>query len=514
MTIKNQLFELIRSMSQTEKRYFKIDAAKYSLKEKSSYLKLFEAIDKQKSYDEKKLRLALRNEKFITRLAVEKNTLYKLILKSLENYHSGNSEESQVKHLLMEAELLFNRSLYGQCGRVLDKAEKIALLYELHPQLIDIYKWHRMLWVVKDGIHDSEKSINDEERVSREIENIIRYHRLYVAVRDLLAEHGYNLRNTVVLEKLDKIMADPLLLDESRAICIRSKQLYHGTHANYEIVQQRFNKALRHLRKQAELVELVAGSIPYRLDFYMSVRYNCLICMMHIEKENVLEELAIFRNLPQKRNIQINLRIRQMMLSTYELELSYLINYYRFEKARKLVSGIRKLIMENESVICVFRFSNICYSSAYVCFVLQEYKASYNWINEIYHRISSEEIPDYLKSCARMMSMFLQYELRNKELLAYMERSVSRFLGKKEVLFECEKITLRFFRTTLTNNILGDELKNEFVKFKVELTEVFKNPTEAKFLSYFDLISWVESKIEDRPFIELIKEKPIDTSVD
>src|SRR5579872_6411247 len=103
MPLQNQLFDIIKLMTQTEKRYFKIYTGKYDRKEKSSYLKLFEAIDKLKKYDEEKIRQRLRNETFISRLAVEKNMLYKLILKSLKDYHSDISGETKVKHFLLEA---------------------------------------------------------------------------------------------------------------------------------------------------------------------------------------------------------------------------------------------------------------------------------------------------------------------------------------------------------------------------------------------------------------------------
>ena len=50
---------------------------------------LFEAIDKQQSYDEKAVISKFSKEQFVKQFPVAKNYLYNLILKALDVYHSG-----------------------------------------------------------------------------------------------------------------------------------------------------------------------------------------------------------------------------------------------------------------------------------------------------------------------------------------------------------------------------------------------------------------------------------------
>ena len=52
MAKKGALFQLVRSMTPPEKRYFRL----FAQKESSVYLQLFRAIEKQKEYDEAALR--------------------------------------------------------------------------------------------------------------------------------------------------------------------------------------------------------------------------------------------------------------------------------------------------------------------------------------------------------------------------------------------------------------------------------------------------------------------------
>ena len=52
MKATNELFDLIKSLSPSEKRAFKIFASRHVLGEENSYVLLFEAIDNLEVYDE------------------------------------------------------------------------------------------------------------------------------------------------------------------------------------------------------------------------------------------------------------------------------------------------------------------------------------------------------------------------------------------------------------------------------------------------------------------------------
>lgn len=54
--VQNQLHELIRSLSQTEKRYFKLIAQIQTQKKTCDYVLLFDAIDKQTEFNEDKIK--------------------------------------------------------------------------------------------------------------------------------------------------------------------------------------------------------------------------------------------------------------------------------------------------------------------------------------------------------------------------------------------------------------------------------------------------------------------------
>ena len=64
---------------------------------------------------------------------------------------------------------------------------------------------------------------------------------------------------------------------------------------------------------------------------------------------------------------------------------------------------------------------------------------------------------------------------------------------------------IRFVRSL--GDIYPHELKAAFVKLYKELKKYENDPYERRAFLYLDVLSWLESKIENRPVGEIIREK-------
>jgi hypothetical protein len=112
----DELARLIQSLSKSEKRYFKLFTGLQT--GEKGYLRLFDAIDKLGDYDEKKIRKIFEGEDFLKRLPAVKNYLYGQILKSLRVINSGNTVDSQLREMMEDAAILYDKCLYKQCAKV------------------------------------------------------------------------------------------------------------------------------------------------------------------------------------------------------------------------------------------------------------------------------------------------------------------------------------------------------------------------------------------------------------
>ena len=120
-----KLFRLIKSLSGSEKRYFKLFVQKGN-GTTNKYLLLFDAIDAQETFDEGALKQIIYDKKALSsrKYSELKSYLYELILKALQAYDEKSSVDYQLKSLLLSVRSLYKRSLFDDCYALLRKAKK------------------------------------------------------------------------------------------------------------------------------------------------------------------------------------------------------------------------------------------------------------------------------------------------------------------------------------------------------------------------------------------------------
>src|SRR5437762_10201277 len=114
------LFQLVKSLEKSEKRNFKLYVKRNSSSDELKIVKLFDALDKLNEYDEEQL---LKKDKSIRKqqLSNMKAHLYKQILSSLRLIKDENNIDIQLHEQMDYARILFNKGLYLQSLKVLDK---------------------------------------------------------------------------------------------------------------------------------------------------------------------------------------------------------------------------------------------------------------------------------------------------------------------------------------------------------------------------------------------------------
>src|SRR6186997_2370375 len=119
------LFQLIRSLEKSEKRNFKLFVKRNTSGGDLKFIQLFDALDGMKEYDEAAL---LKKNKSIRKqqLSNIKAHLYKQILASLRIIRDENNIDIQLHEQLDHARILYNKGLYLQSLKLLDKAKENA----------------------------------------------------------------------------------------------------------------------------------------------------------------------------------------------------------------------------------------------------------------------------------------------------------------------------------------------------------------------------------------------------
>ena len=178
--VNEALFDLIKSMSKSEKRYFKLMSSRHTIGDENNYVRLFDFIDKQHEYDEDAIFSHFKKEAFLNRFSITKKRLYDHILAALDSFHISASVEAQLFKSLHSADILFEKSLYDQSRRILRSAEKLALRHEKNGILLLIAKKQKRL-LETSGYLETTPELIDElaNRESSVLDSIRLYNKIW-----------------------------------------------------------------------------------------------------------------------------------------------------------------------------------------------------------------------------------------------------------------------------------------------------------------------------------------------
>ena len=106
---------------------------------------------------------------------------------------------------------------------------------------------------------------------------------------------------------------------------------------------------------------------------------------------------------------------------------------------------------------------------------------------------------------SRVLNLVAHYEAGLDYHLETLLRSTYKFLIKMNDLHEVQKEMIKFIRGL--QDIYPQDIKKEFKKLLEVLKPYEDHPFERRAFLYLDVISWLESKISNRPVGQIVKDK-------
>ncbi len=505
----DHLFRLIKSLSKAEKRYFKLFAGRNTVNGKKEYVALFDAIDQQKEYDEEKLALKFEGSTFDHSPAIAKNRLYETVLKSLHAFHAESSIGVELQRLLHYVEILFNKSLYDESRKILNKAHRIATKYEKHAFLLEITKWEKRM-MEKDSysgqnIDDVMSALHEDKLLIDKLKNYSDFWNIKSRLILLLNKRG-KVRDTKEMENFKTVIDNILLNNEENALSYESRYLYFQIYSAYYFGTGDYENSYNYIRKHLELIEDHSEIFKEEPNKYFSALSNIIYLCAQLGKFNEIPKYLAKLKAISSDNVKMteDLAIK-LFSSVYSAELSLYLQTGEFDKSIKLVDEIKSGLEKYEGKISKLREAYFRFSIAQVYFATGEYSKAIKWINLLLNDHSIDDSQD-IHCIARIFNLIIHLEAGNDDLVPYTMRSTQRYLEKRNRIYRFESIFLSFLNKLLKAND-STEKRESFQALRKELVGISKDPFEKSVFEYFDFISWVEGKFLDRPFGEMVRNK-------
>jgi len=492
---KDNLFELINSLTQSEKRYFKLFSQRHNSTGDSNYYKLFEVILKQKTYDEATVKLKLKNEISSKTFPVEKNYLYNLIIKSLVHHHQDANISFKIRNLLTSIEILYGKELTNQAIKRLRKVESLAHTHHKYEQLLEIYNWKIKLLFAslsENGISDEIFDIIDlKKKAIQKIENSSKVEPFYHYVYKTISHSGKS-RNKITKEIISEIKAATKFVNEnetsleSKINTYISVGLIHYYYGNYQMFFDNAEACL-HLIQENPVFE---KENPFKT---IHVINNYATGCMYLKNEKeFVKTLTLFNSI--SRNSK-NKAVRTKSLRSYYINATnYYIKTYEVKKALLYSEEFLKLIQQNKIELDDGYKSAFFYDCSCIYFYNNRLKESLRLLNDFFDLKVS--VRTDIQSAAKILNMIIHYELKNFNHLEYILITTQRAIRKIDNYYEFESRIIELF-TKLINSGNKKETVEIFKAFKADLVFIRLAPKEKKALEHFNYEAWVNNKLKE-----------------
>lgn len=483
MAKKDELFVLIKSLSKSEKRFLKLYGANGNAV--ANYIKLFDAIDQQDVYDEPSIKHRYRKEKFTKQLHVTKHYLRLKILESLRAFHHNISHNAEVKDILRNVELLFNKELYELCATELDRAERIVQQYELTLQYVEVLSWKRRL---KQAIepHNYAAFLELVHAQSEHVE-ILSSNNAYW--QQMILQTWQTLRvdtapNTTVDKKLTKPQSLEAWVLHHNTQYIKSMRTGKGQEG-----EQQLKQLLLLLEKQPIRLREDPAS-------YISSINNLASYLVFSKRDGEAIEL-----INKAKSVYENLKITtekksllKQILRTYNIELEI----YRDKGLKKspdftFVNNTQKFVQDNRNKIPKEYLLSFWFQLADIHFRHKRYNDSLTVLNNILNT-KFDLIRTDLQKYARMLNIIVHLEQKNYFVLRYFIESTKRWVKKYRGVEPYDQYMFKLFLKLAS---LPEYEHKSVIKEAYE--ELFQKDDESlipnEVLDYVDYKYWLEHKM-------------------
>ncbi len=511
MSKSDALHQLVHSLELNEKRYFKLHAS--FQKKNSNLAQLFDYLCGVEEYDEDLIHKEFKGEKFLDQLAVTKNHLYEIILKSMRSYHLKRSIDFRLQGLMQDVHFLYEKGLASQSETILRRLRKAAMKHDSFTILLQVLEWETKLIAEGFFVGKDEADLDALADEYYEVLGLLQNEREYIDLQFKVFNNYYKIgveRGNQEYKTNDQIINQFAMRDPDRALTFRSKCCFLNIHAQYNKINGRWDEAY-HYRK--ELLDLVserfgASFEPEAVKRYFVAINNIVPICMKLGKFNevaaLLDELDTIeeRSLATHYSIELGQRIRMQGL------IGRLALYTRLgmkEEGLKLKDYVVANMPYIEGYPRKYVVLHLYFNLAYFLFTIKEYSSAIQYINLILNDNDVRSIED-LHASTRLLTMMLQLELGRNEVLEYLARSTKRYLIKLEGLYPFESIMVAFMRRFSNTRQRFDPIPS-FQALRNELVGVGYEPGDRNALSTLDLIAWVDSKLQSKPLSEILKEK-------
>ncbi|WP_224483011.1 hypothetical protein [Robertkochia aurantiaca] len=502
----DSLFILVKSLSKSEKRQFKLYVNRLGVNADAKFLALFNLLDKMSTYNEPEiLKSGIVKKQQLSNL---KAHLYKQILVSLRLNPVNQNIRIQIREQLDFATILYHKGLYKQSLKILDKAKAQAIENQekvIAYEIVELEKVIETQYITRSISGRADELAVQAKDLSRQNVLTSKLSNLSLQLYGIMLKFGYVKSDQEYRWITDYYLAHMPDFKMSD-LGFRERLWLYKAQLWYSFLTQDFLSCYKYSAKWVQLFYDNEPMIYLNPVFFLKGNNYLLESLFFVRnrggfKESLerLEATIAGKKFPVNDNLET---LSFLYINSNKINLHFMEG--TFQEGLKLEPEILKGIKLHDNRLDEHHVMLFYYKLACLYFGTGDNRSCIRYLKMIIENKNLSMRED-LMCFARILSLVAHYEAGMDYHLELQLKSTYKFLLKMNDLHEVQKEIIKFLRGL--GEIYPHEIRKEFKKLHKTLKRYENHPYEKRAFLYLDILSWLESKIENKPVGEIIREK-------
>ena len=498
------LTQLINSLSKSERK--KISSTLNSHNNDADYILLYKLIDKNQMISQQEIKELFIKKRPNAAFNTAINHLFDTLLTILNQLRANQDSFFSLTNLLMNAKVLFEKSIYQECFHLLQKIQEEAIKFENFNILLIAQKMELDYLLCLNFPEVSEQELLTKQLklndTLKKIRKVNEHASLYELLKHRILNKGTARSNKHVQELNDLVVSEMSIVSSSGFENFEIQKNHKLFQSNYLINVGDYNSALFSFYELHHIFEQNKHLLSNPPIYYLMTIEGILDSLRNIKNYQGMTYFIEQLNNIDSSSFHFKTQVRCVI---FLYSLFPLIDTGKFIEAKLVTDQYREELHDKKHLLIADRQVQLSLYTAIVYLGLNEFVKARKTISQI---ISGDKklfsVP--LLRTVRLVNMMVLYELHEFDYIEFEVRSIKREIHNKEKTYQIELMMLKLFTNPITN-LSNKDRSLLWDKTEPKLAELRNNKFELQLLRVFDFTAWIESKIKNNPLDVVLKER-------
>ncbi|MFT4534546.1 MAG: hypothetical protein ACJA1A_000549 [Saprospiraceae bacterium] len=499
------LFLLVKSLSKSEKRSFKLYVGRNQDAKDSLYIKLFDLLDKASGADDLVLKKKLGGLSNAAYSNLKKH-LFEQLMIVLRLLSKEKKQNFKIREYIDFSYILYGKGLHWQALEILEKAKRLSQKHYNDFSLLTVIELEKLIQsrhITRTKGDSIDKLIDQSEYLSTRVSDRITLSNIRLKLHKQYVEKGHIESREKEVELMNTFFVNMQTIDESKLEGIE-EIYYYQSYVWFHYILDQFEECLKWSIKWVNAFKESEELQRRDVDLYMRGFHYVLTSAYNVKDVPTYEEYLI--ELEQYRHTNYGKLNHNSQIVSFQYVHNGRMNLHflngTFKEGLKDIPSTIKRIKRYSRKLDYHKVMVIYYKVAWMYIGAEEPSNALYYLDYIID-LTDKSLREDIQCYARIMKLMALFDMQEYNQILKYGKDFQKFYDKLKHPNRVQLTVLQMLEKLANAPIFSqkDILREDFEKLKL----LKENNFEKRAFIYLDVLPWISSKLERRSIGESVR---------